>query len=296
VKKFTVILFLLIIAATALSQSKVCGKVLSKNDRRPIQGAMIIKKGTNEGTATDLTGTFVLQLKDSNTILVISAIGFEETEIIVNGKDSLQIFLKEFCARDWFDNQQIGFSLVSGVIHDPYGAQLDFSFPAFYKQTTLKVAYSYQTNFNENNFSNGEISFSHIAPSCYFVADVRANYRNLSYDNKINSSSYSIQTDLNFRRIKYIVGISKINFANTEKQKTVSAFGPLVGMGTWIAGRSAIFVGAQVSVYKELIEYRINIEKRFKKFNSFMRFYKIDDFNEVSIGIGKTYTYRIKKR
>lgn len=281
---------------TALSQSKVYGTVLSKHGHIPVWGVTVIAKESKVATQTDSLGRFVLKLKSTDTTITVSAIAFQETEIKLNGKDTITIFLKEICNRDWFDNQRIGFGLVSGIFHEPFGAAMSLSFPAFYKQTTLKASYSYQTNFKHNQLSNASLSLLHIAPSCNFVADAKAAYQKLHYANSINSEAYTIQAYLNVRGVKYIAGIGKINYSNIPKQENVSSFGPILGIGTWIPRHESIYVGAQISIYKNLAEYSFDINKEFESFKAFIGFNKINNFSELSIGIGKTFTYKFKNQ
>lgn len=294
--RLAIIFILLTLNLKTLSQFQVFGKVLSKRDLGPIPGASVIEKGTNNGTATKLDGSFALLISKTNAILIISAIGYQEREIILNGQDTIEVKLKESCNIDWFDSRHLGVSLESGILHNPFGTEIDVSSPLLlHNGGIINARYSYQTNFKENKFSNAEISLLHLAVTCDFAADIRTNYYKIAFDNRIASKTYSVQSDLNFRKIKCIAGLSKIDFSNVEKQKNISSVGPLVGAGIWLGGRARIFVDAKVSIYKNLAEYQFDIDKSFKRINTYIRFYKIDNFCELSIGAGKTITYRLKK-
>jgi hypothetical protein len=96
-------------------------------------------------------------------------------------------------------------------------------------------------------------------------------------------------------KLKLIVGYSKADFTNLIKEKFISSTGPLLGVGTWFGRRGRFFIDGKISWYKNLIEYEGEINKNFRKFNAFVGFYKINSFNELSIGVGKNFHYRLRK-
>lgn len=69
-------------------------------------GASVVQKGTTVGTSTDINGNFSINVPPKAT-LVVSYMGFTTQEVIVNGKTSLTIVLKE-------DNQEIDEVVVVG--------------------------------------------------------------------------------------------------------------------------------------------------------------------------------------
>ncbi len=60
----------------------------------PIAGANVVEKGTTNGTITDMDGNFTLEVS-SNSILVVSYIGYKDQEIPVNNQSSFNIKLVE---------------------------------------------------------------------------------------------------------------------------------------------------------------------------------------------------------
>ena len=83
---------LLIIARTLLScsslfaQSRVTGRVTSSQDGTPIPFASVVVKGTMTGVASNENGAYVLDNVPSNAVLVFSSIGFNDLEVMVNGR------------------------------------------------------------------------------------------------------------------------------------------------------------------------------------------------------------------
>ena len=61
----------------------------------PIIGATIQIKGANTGAITDLDGLYTLHIKDDNSVLVVSFIGYITQEIAVKDNKTINITLKE---------------------------------------------------------------------------------------------------------------------------------------------------------------------------------------------------------
>lgn len=88
--------FLLLFSVTANSQTfKVSGVVTSAADQLPLIGATVIEKGTTNGITTDIDGTFQLEVASQDASLVISYVGFEDQEVKLQGRTSLDIVMGE---------------------------------------------------------------------------------------------------------------------------------------------------------------------------------------------------------
>ncbi|HLZ87167.1 MAG TPA: SusC/RagA family TonB-linked outer membrane protein, partial [Puia sp.] len=84
---------LLLISLGAFAQStQVTGKVLDPSGT-PIPNASIRIKGVKGGTSADADGSFKLKVPP-NAVLIVSGVGYETTEIPVNGRTSLTFSLK----------------------------------------------------------------------------------------------------------------------------------------------------------------------------------------------------------
>ncbi|MEP6681865.1 MAG: SusC/RagA family TonB-linked outer membrane protein [Parafilimonas sp.] len=76
----------------------VTGNVQLKNssgNMSPHAGVSVIEKGTTNGTTTNESGAFTLNVKDVNATLVISFIGYKSQEVALNGRTSVNIILEE---------------------------------------------------------------------------------------------------------------------------------------------------------------------------------------------------------
>jgi len=72
---------LMLLPFAMFAQQTVKGKVLEKSTGQPLPGVNIIVKGTTNGTTTDFDGTFNLDVKKQNAILVFSYLGYKTQEI-----------------------------------------------------------------------------------------------------------------------------------------------------------------------------------------------------------------------
>lgn len=72
----------------------ISGKVTDQ-DGEPLIGVNVIVKGTNQGTATDFDGEFVMNNVDEDATLVISYVGYQTQEVKVEGRTEINIVLIE---------------------------------------------------------------------------------------------------------------------------------------------------------------------------------------------------------
>ena len=82
--------------SSAYSQEHtVTGTVTHDADGTGLPGVSIIQKGTTHGTVTNLDGHYSIRVDDRNAILVYSYVGFETTEIAIDGQSVINVALKE---------------------------------------------------------------------------------------------------------------------------------------------------------------------------------------------------------
>lgn len=100
------VLFLISFAG-AFAQHTVSGRVTTP-DGAALPGVSLLVKGTNSGTSTDADGRFTIGVPDSNSILVLSFIGYTTQEIVVGSQTSLNISMTE-------DTRQLGEVVVTAL-------------------------------------------------------------------------------------------------------------------------------------------------------------------------------------
>ncbi len=81
------------VAGSPVYQLKITGKVTNENGNA-LEGASISEKGTKNGTFTDSKGYFELTVKDANSIIIISAIGYEDRQFTAGGQQPIDARLK----------------------------------------------------------------------------------------------------------------------------------------------------------------------------------------------------------
>ncbi|MFV0506341.1 MAG: TonB-dependent receptor [Bacteroidales bacterium] len=84
-------------SATSLNatnqKEKLVSGVIYDSESLPVAGAIILEKGTSNGTITDVDGKYSLTAED-DAILVVSFIGFKNQEIATKGKERVDIQLE----------------------------------------------------------------------------------------------------------------------------------------------------------------------------------------------------------
>lgn len=287
VRLIIIILISLSTGATAFSQVIITGTVIAKDDGLPLPAVTVIEKGTKNGTLTNEDGTFNIEVSDPNSTLIFSFVGMRTKEVLLTGRRQILVETKWDCYKDFFDSQQIMVYANSGVINNPLGGQIELASP-WLLGGVIKGLYSYQTNLNENEYQRGHLEFAHYISNCDFDIDFRWSYRKVAFDKNLRSTANSFEADLNLGRPKIIAGYSHLNFNETE---TNNLSGILIGFGTYFSVPLYPTAIAKVALYKDKIEYHASIQGGYRRFLCFVKFYKIDSFNEVSIGIGTSLGY-----
>lgn len=80
-------------SSTQQNTRKITG-IIKDQSGEPVIGANIVEKGTTNGTITDIDGEYSLEV-GSNSILVVSYIGYITQEIPVGKNNTLDVLLRE---------------------------------------------------------------------------------------------------------------------------------------------------------------------------------------------------------
>lgn len=78
---------------TARSVDQTVRGQVTDNEGSPLPGATIIEKGTNNGVAADIGGSFTINVSGPESVLVFSYIGFETKEVPLNGQSTVNVVL-----------------------------------------------------------------------------------------------------------------------------------------------------------------------------------------------------------
>lgn len=93
-KKYSLyfIVVLIVAAFTYTKSFTIKGKVIDETGA-PVSDASILVKGTNNGTSTDSSGRFSIEVPGKNSILIITAAGIPSKEVRVTDKKELVVSL-----------------------------------------------------------------------------------------------------------------------------------------------------------------------------------------------------------
>ena len=81
--------------SSAWAQIQIKGTVVSENDSEPMIGVAILEVGTSNGVITDLDGNFNIQVKNENSQLEVSFVGYKKQIIKLQGRTNLNVRLVE---------------------------------------------------------------------------------------------------------------------------------------------------------------------------------------------------------
>jgi len=287
---------IILTTTTCWGQEIVTGRVFFKDDNSVAAGVKVIEKGTENGTTTKADGTFSINVTDLNSTLVFAFIGVQSEEIKLKGKNDISVKLKLDCNKDFFDAYHLILYANSGLVHNPVGGQIEISSP-YTSIGVLKGSYSYQTNLNEDEFQTGQVELSHPISTCEFDMDFRWSYRNVSFNKDFHSKTNSGEAQLNLRKINLIGGYSHLNMTKIDENKTKASSGILIGLGKELYFRPVFgILSAKVAIYNDNIEYQTEFKGGYKWFQCFIRYYKLDSFGELSLGVGAQFSYYKRRK
>lgn len=85
----------MLLSINAMAQLKVSGRVTNASDKTPLPNVTIQIKGTSNGTITNESGTFTLQVPDASSVLIFSFTGFTSKEVTVGNQTNISVALEE---------------------------------------------------------------------------------------------------------------------------------------------------------------------------------------------------------
>jgi hypothetical protein len=286
-------LIFLIPSTLSFGQITITGSILSEEDSTGLPGVSIIEFGTSNSVITDLKGDYKIIVSDTAMFLEFSYVGFVSRKVPINGQTVINTSLKPYIIYEAFD-QKIGLFLQSGLANTPYGARFYYSTPVV---GPLSVGFqvAYMTDFKLNQRFDASLSLSRyrfmLGPGAWLYGSVDFNYRKLIIQNSIDMISYSIE---NYARIydhNIILGLGKIEYS-AENSDNNSGYGIIAGYKKEFRKLDYLTLTYKMGFYNETIEYHLQIDAPIKRVKTFIAFNKIDDYQEIMIGIGfKTYYY-----
>lgn len=165
---------LLFFCQLAFSQTIISGKV-TDNNNLPLMGVSVILQGSSIGTTTDFDGKYSLSDNiDENAILSFSYIGFEQQEIVIGNRSTINVQLIE--ETDYLDEVVVvGYG--SQLKKDITGAVATIDSESFESRPNIQVG-----SLLQGQSSGVQVLSSSGKPSAGFSVRVRGT-------NSINASS-----------------------------------------------------------------------------------------------------------
>ncbi len=77
------------------AQTTVTGTITDALDGNSLPGVSVVVKGTSIGVASDFDGNYLIEMEDSNAVLVFSFVGYSNKEISIDGRSVINVTLTE---------------------------------------------------------------------------------------------------------------------------------------------------------------------------------------------------------
>ncbi|WP_066628793.1 carboxypeptidase-like regulatory domain-containing protein [Labilibacter marinus] len=298
-KRIHLALFFIMLTNVIYSQITITGVVFEEGDTLSIPCVIITEKGTSNTVNTDINGAYTITVRDSTSTLVYSFIGFVTREIIVGNRVLINTTLKPFVIYEG-RNQKLRLFLKSGLIQNPVGGQFEFSTPTFINALNIYGGIGYQSNFKDNEYFDASLSLvgvrlGKIADYYYVDVGAESNYRHIKKSNKNEFSVFSIEAKW-WLSLPFVLftGYSQINFEDDGKD---AKNGLTLGGEFWFSKPMSVRVNGKATLFNGLTEYQAEARTRFGKFDryhSFIKYYNINGYSELSLGVGVEFTYLFK--
>lgn len=81
-------------AKESIIQMTVTGTIVSSEDNMPLPGVNVVVKGTGIGAVTDFDGSYSINVPSSESVLVITYVGYKPTEVKVGNQKTINVSLQ----------------------------------------------------------------------------------------------------------------------------------------------------------------------------------------------------------
>lgn len=287
--RFIHILLLVIPITYCIGQSTVKGKVMERyKPHEALPGVSIKERGTDNVTTTDIDGNFQIDVSDADTsTLIFSFVGFDTRETKVKGRDYMEVKLGG-CNKDFFDSRRVILFASSGFVNTPYGGQLTVASP-WTKIGIIRPKLQYQTDTEDKEYINAGLEFRHLFVSCQYDLDLEFGLRRISLSDS-DTQLFSFESINNFDDFLVVAGYGTSELS-TQTDITNTTSGPVLGIGKFIGKPFYGKMIARITILDEDLEYRGIFQSQYRRFFSYLQFYKLGSFNELSLGLGYSFGY-----
>lgn len=291
--KFLVLFILIVtsISTSSWAQFTIEGIVLQSEDSSGIPGVLVYKDSLNK-TTTDINGKFYLTLEDKPDSLTFVSVGYVTRTIAVSDQTDISVFMKYYALVHYFDSQNIGLFISSGVLNMPIGGELHLTSPFIFDQLVVKGLVNFQSNLKGKRLLAAQFDLDYIVATQYFGLDLKAEYRDVIFKSNLEFQTKSIETELRAIHIPFniILGYSALNYSD-EELSGISDSGPLLGLEHYFR-RLDLSVTGKVVIYDDIVDYKAEVSKRlFRGINTFVRYHLLRSYSELTLGVGYKFLY-----
>ena len=271
------------------------GIVVDKSDQSPIPGVVVTDETGKIGVSTDFDGKFKIKVPDSVKVLIFRFLGYKELRYKLGKEKFITIQLKEECTICKLDVRRTGLNFVSGILNTPVGGEFYISFPVKYTGWVFETGIGYQTDLKDNTWLNTHFDLNYFISNCDFRTDIHATYKQLKYDYYTEAEAYSMESLWDLHSIKLYAGYAHIDFQNPDKN--VDSGGLVLGAQKRFYKRYfRFYLTGKTAIYKDLNEFEVKFEVKYRHWRTFIKFYNVENFNEITLGVGYHFYYRLHKR
>lgn len=209
-------------------------------------------------------------------------------------KSPISVTLNEYLNVEGWD-QKIAVYANSGLINNPIGGQLDLSIPVY--NLGLKSIIIYQTNLTDNRIFIADLGIRHIRLGYKGLGlDIDLINRSILSDNGFKLKTYSVESFWLFYQYNLIIGYTFIDQKKGTEIPSITGSGFTIGTKYFFKHPINLLLMGKASFYKDLSEYHLELQRSFKRINTFIRYYNVNSYSEVSLGLGLEFTYYFKSQ
>lgn len=282
-----IIFLALFFSGISFGQQIITGKVIDLTGE-PLLGATVLEKGTDNYTETNFDGEFSFTTKRPNTTIIISYVGYESIEINVDTKkiDQGVIRLQGFgCNLPIRPHFYI--ATTTGLINNPFGIQLNTwnNLNQLENTTRINTELRYQTNLDSDYYFRASAQLYGIQLHPDYSMNLKASFEKIEFAQLFSPNILGIETSIIVDSFGLIAG------AKLMRLNSTSFLAPTIGLTYDDYLWSGFSTSATVSFFNGNAQYNGRITKDFGRIATFINYYKLQQFDELSIGLGYKFYY-----
>tara|TARA_R110002012_G_scaffold272650_1_gene458261 strand:+ start:265 stop:1125 length:861 start_codon:yes stop_codon:yes gene_type:complete len=284
-----IIFLALFYCGISFGQQIITGKVIDLTGE-PILGATVLEKGTDNYAETNFDGDFSITIQNTGATIVISFAGYESLEFKVNPNKNNY--------GDFTLNETIGcllpirpqFTIFAdpGVLNNPYGINLDFwnNLNQLKNTTRINSNLTYQTNLDSDYYFRASAQLYEIQLDPDYSVNIESSFEKIEFQDSFQPIIYSVEGV-----VKNVNNFGVIAGGKMMRLNSISFLAPTIGLTYDEYLWTGFSTSATVSFFNGNTQYVGRIAKDFGRIATFINYYKLQQLDELSIGLGYKFYY-----